>query len=117
MVLQCAGQGAAVEVFRNQREVGCLDAELHGQIQGGRRFTATGNAHQNHIGSTQIAISDAVIMCQGVVDRLDPVLVIRTIGASVGAADGVRGLDIDFGLNRGQKRLEEIQTEGRGLLQ
>ena len=46
------------------------------ESEGGRRFATTGNAHKNHIGSTQIAISDTVIMCQGVVDRLDPVLVV-----------------------------------------
>ena len=36
----------------------------------------------------EVAVGDAVIVRQGVVDRLDPLLVVRTVGRAVRAADG-----------------------------
>ena len=47
---QCAGQLLAIEVFRDQRIVGCPQAMLHRQVDRGRRLAAAAHAHQDHVG-------------------------------------------------------------------
>ena len=76
MFFQRAGQAAAVEIFRDQREIGGLEAELHGQIERGRRLAAARDGDQDHVGLGEIAVGDAVIVGQRVVDRLDAIFVV-----------------------------------------
>ena len=115
-LVQGAGQAAAVEVFRDQREVGGLEAELHGQVERSRRLAAARDGDQDHVGLLEVAVGDAVVVGQRVVDRLDPFLVVRTVGRAVRAADRVAGLDAEFGLERGEEGLEVRKREGVGLM-
>ncbi len=113
VLFQRAGQAAAVEVLRNQREVGGLQAELHGQVERGRRLAAARDGDQDDIGFGEIAVGDAVIVGQGVVDGLDTVLVVRTVGRAVRTADRVVGFDAQFGFERREEGVEIGQARRR----
>lgn len=89
MLLQCSRQSTAIEVFGDQRKIGRLDSELHGQVERGRRLAAARYGDQDDIGLFQIEVGDAVVVGQRVVDRLDALLVIGTVGRAVRAPDGM----------------------------
>ena len=72
-------QLAAVEVLRDQRVVGRLEAVLHGQVQRGRRLAAAAHAHQDDVGLLQVAVRLAVVVRQAEVDRLDAVVVLLAL--------------------------------------
>lgn len=113
---QRAGQAAAVEVFRDQREVGGFQAELHGQVERGRCLAAARDGDQDDVGLLEVAVGDAVVVGQGVVDRFDSLLVFRTFRRAVRAADGVARLAAEFDLQRGEEGFEVGQAEGVGLV-
>src|SRR5574343_476512 len=100
MLFQRTGQAATIEVFRDQREVGGLEADLHGQVERRGRLAAAGNGDQDDVRFLEVAVGDAVVVGQRVVDRLDALLVVRTVSRAVGAPDSVVRLGAQFGFQR-----------------
>ena len=72
-------QPAALEVLRDQRVVGGLDAVLHRQVERGRRLAAAADADQDHVGLGQVLRRLAVVVREREVDRLDAVGVLLAL--------------------------------------
>jgi hypothetical protein len=89
---------------------------LHGEIERSRRLAAARDGNQNNVSLREIAVGNPVVVGQRVVDRLDPLLVIRTVGGPVRAADGVAGFDAQLCFKRSQKGFKVGQAEGIGLM-
>ena len=106
----------ALEIFRNQGEIGRLDAELHGQIKAGGGFTAAGNPHQDYVRFRQPLIGNPVVVGQGVVDGFDPLLVIVAVRVPVGASHFMDGFDSQFHFQGADEGVEKVQAEGIGLI-
>ena len=77
----------AFEIFRNQGIVGDFEAILHGEVQAGRGFAATGYADQDHVGIFQIPVGLAVVVFQREVDGLDPLFVFQAFHVLVRQPD------------------------------
>jgi hypothetical protein len=72
---QPARKMTAFEVFWNERVVAGFEAVLHGQIQGGGRFSAAAHPHQNDIAFVEVLIGLTVVVGEAEIDRLYAVVV------------------------------------------
>ena len=105
----------ALKVLGNQGVVRGLQPVLHGQVQRGRGFAAATDTDQNHVGAGQVAVALAVVMRQGKVDGLNPVVVFLALGSVRKATHPVVGFDAQFALQRRDKDAKHVQQHAVAL--
>ena len=108
---QDVGQAPALEILRNKRIVGDLDAELHGQEKRSRRLAGAGNTNENDFGLIQAAVRLTVVVRERIVDGGNALVVAFFVANLVRGADRVLAFHVQFLLERTDERAEEFDLK------
>ena len=107
-------QLAALEVLRDQRVVGGLDAVLHRQVERGRRLAAAADADQDHVGLRRGCVADWPSSCAS--EKL--IASMRSLYSWLFATSVKRPmrwlrLDAELGLERLDEGAEHVEHQAR----
>ena len=107
------GRLARFEIFLREWIIGGEDAVLHREVQARRRLARARHADQDHVGAPVIARDRAVVVGQREVGGVDAHRIgVRVCHAMCPVGD-MRRHRLEFGLERCQERVEEIQEKTR----
>ncbi len=101
-------QAHVIEVFRGQRIIGRLDAEMQSHVKAGGCLAGARNAHQDQVRVPEVD-ADSVVVGQGVIGRFHAVLVAVLVGQPVRAphrALGAHPQRLRHGLQEGLEQVE-----------
>src|SRR5581483_5158562 len=111
MPLYCWRQPLVLQVIVGQRAVGGIDTVMESHVQTGRCLAGARDADQYEIGAAVLFAAIAIVIYQGKIGRIDTRHVGGNISHSMRAPKRMSALLAEFGFQRHEKRLEEVEEQ------